>query len=363
MRFGFVGLGTATSALHLPALRRVRGATLVGGCDPSEERRAGFERRAGAPAYATLEELVERARLDAVVVAAPPAAHSELCMEALGHGLHVLCEKPLATSLAEADRVLEEAAREKRCLAVHHGFREQPIFRALRERIDSADVGRLAFCQVWQLMNLPPWEEQVAWRADMAQRTLLESGIHLVDLMLALFGGPPEAVYARHSSGFHSDREADAVQLLTLEFPEGRLGQLVLDRLCRGGDRYVEVRADCEHASLRASWGGRALLQVGKKRARRAGLRLELGAGGMAWLERGLSRRTIARDPRRPAIAGTVRLIEGFVAAAEEGREPPSSGSEARDALEVVEAAYRSAEAGARVPLGSAGGGFHQQGV
>jgi hypothetical protein len=141
--------------------------------------------------------------------------------------------------------------------------------------------------------------------------------------------------------------------VLTLEFPGGRLGHLVIDRLSRGGDRYAEVRADCEHASLRASWGGRALVQAGKKRAGRAGVRFELAPGGIAWEERGLRRRTLARDPRRPELAGTAALLEGIVSALEAGREPPSSAREARVTLEVIEGAYRAARSGERVRLGS----------
>jgi UDP-N-acetyl-2-amino-2-deoxyglucuronate dehydrogenase len=353
MRFAFAGLGTATRSLHLPALTRVDEVSAVAGCDPSGERRQRFERETGLPAYETLDELLERSPPDLVVVATPPGSHAELCVRALEHGAHVLCEKPLATSVADADRILAAAERNRRAVAVHHGFREQPIFRALRDRIGSPEIGPLLFCQVWQLMDLPPWKETAPWRAAAPDQTLLEGGVHLVDLMLVLFGTAPEAVYARQSAGTHADRRADAISLLTLEFPDGRLGHLLIDRLCRGGDRYAEVRADCEHASLRASWGGRALAQVGKKRARTAGVHFELSAGGIAWVERGPRRRTLARDPRRPELAGTAALLGRIVAALEAGRDPPSSGREARATLEVIEAAYRSARSGERVPLPS----------
>ena len=115
--------------------------------------------------------------------------------------------------------------------------------------------------------------------------------MHLVDLLMLLFGEKPVAVYARHSSGFERERRADAIHLVTFEFSDGRLAQLTLiDRLCKAGTRYVEVRADCENASLRASHGGRALVQVGKKRAEKTGLRIDFAQGGLAWLERGLTR-------------------------------------------------------------------------
>jgi predicted dehydrogenase len=185
----------------------------------------------------------------------------------------------------------------------------------------------------------------------MPNRTLFEGGVHLVDLMVMLFGTTPDAVYARRSSGLE-EREADAIHLVTLEFPGGLLGQLTINRLCRAGTRYVEVRADCEEASLRASLGGRAQLLVGKKRAERAGVRLDIGPGGLAWEERGLARRTLARNPRDPGMRATAELLGRIVSAVQGGQEPPSSAREARDVLAVIESAYESAATGERVEVG-----------
>ena len=98
-------------------------------------------------------------------------------------------------------------------VAVNHEFRENPIFRAVRDGVASGRYGRLVFCQVWQLVNMPPWKEPTPWRAGMANRTLLEGGVHLVDLLLRCSASLPTAVYARHSAGFHEDRDADAIQL------------------------------------------------------------------------------------------------------------------------------------------------------
>ncbi len=208
---------------------------------------------------------------------------------------------------------------------------------------------RLVFCQVLQLMDLAPWDEPVPWRAAMPNRTLFEGGVHLVDLVVDLFGELPEAVYARHSAGLDPERTADAIHLVTLEFPGSRLAQITIDRLCKAGTRYIEMRADCEHASLRASHGGRVLLQVGMKRAERPGIKFVYGLGGVAWLERGTRRKNLARNPRDPGIPATASLFRRITAALEAGEEPPSSGREARDVLRVIEAAYRSAETGERV--------------
>jgi predicted dehydrogenase len=247
--------------------------------------------------------------------------------------------------------VLEAAAAAKRSVAVNHEFREKPIFRAVREAIGTPAAGRLVFCQLWQLMDLAPWDEIVPWRAAMRDRALVEGGVHLVDLLLTMFGTVPEAVYARRSSGRRADQAADAINLVTLEFPDGLLGQITIDRLCPAATRYVELRADCEHVSLRASEGGRAVLQLGMKRAERPGGRIDFGLGGLAWSERGVRRRAIARNPRNPAVFATAELLRSVVAAIEDGREPPSSGREARDVMAVIDAAYQSASTGQRVEI------------
>ena len=116
-------------------------------------------------------------------------------------------------------------------------------------------------------------------------------------------------------AGLDETREADAVHLVMLEFSGGRLAQITIDRLCRAGTRYIELRADCEEASLRASHGGRVLLQMGMKRAERPGIRLHYGLGGVAWAERGLHRKKLARNPRNPGVAATVTLFREIVAA------------------------------------------------
>jgi predicted dehydrogenase len=351
MRAAVVGLGWAAGEFHLPALEALDGVELVGGADPSQGQRAGFAKSTGSPAFSSIEELLDATSPDLVVVGTPPSSHAELSIKALEGGAHVICEKPFVETVEEADRVLATATENGRYVAVNHQYRAKPVFRAVKDEIGKPEVGRLVFCQVSQLMDLAPWNEPVPWRAAMPNRTLFEAGCHLVDLLLDLFGEVPEAVYARHSSGLDAARNADAIHLVLLEFSGGRLAQITIDRLCRAGTRYIELRADCEEASLRASHGGRVLLQLGMKRAERPGIRLHYGLGGVAWAERGHQRKKLARNPRNPGVAATVTLFREIVAALREGREPPSSGSQARDGLRVIEAAYESAASGRRVEL------------
>ena len=139
------------------------------------------------------------------------------------------------------------------------------------------------------------------------------------------------------------------MQLVTLEFSGGRLGQITIDRLCQGGTRYFEVRAECERGVLRASLGGRALAQIGIKRAERPGIRLDLGLGGLAWAEQGTRRRCSPVAPRADAWATTV-LFRQIAAAfrADVSRRRAGGGP---DTIAVIDAAYESAARGTRVEL------------
>lgn len=347
MRIAVVGLGNAANTLHLPALAGISGIQIVGGMDRDAARCEAASQRWRIPVFTEFDQLLEAAKPELVLVGTLPDSHAEYCIRAFAAGAHVLCEKPFVSSIAEADQVIAAAAAAGRRLALNHEFREMPIFRAVREAVATKENGELVFAQAWQLMDLPPWAEP-GWRGKLLQRTLYEAGIHLVDLLMAMFGERPVAVDARTSSCGQHPAETDAVALVTLEFSRGRLAQIVQNRLCKGETQYFEVRADTTVSSYRASYGGRARLLAGMFRGPRPSLRAEFGMTGLAWAERAAHRRVIARNPRDSAMLSTRVLIERTIVAFRDGSEPPASGEAGRDVLAVIAAAYRSASTGQR---------------
>lgn len=351
MRFGFVGLGFASQWLHLPAVKALAGGVAVGGVDSDPSRREEWRRAGGGSVYETLAEMLERARPDVVVIATPPESHAELCITALDAGADVICEKPFVSSVEEADRVLEVAQARGRRVAVNHEFRYMPIFTAVRTQAGRAGIGRPVFLHCTQFMDLAPWNEAVAWRAAMPDRSLFEGGVHLVDLFHMIVGRLPETVYAKTSSGLDPQRRADAIHLVTLDYGGGLLGQITIDRLCRSGTRYVDLRVDCEEASIRSSYGGRAFVRVGLKRAEKPGIRVDFGPEGLAWVERGLGRKVVARNARRASQKATAALYVGAAEAFGANVEPPTTGHIARETMRIIEAAYSSARSQATVSL------------
>lgn len=348
LRVGFLGLGYATRELHLPGVLATAGVAAGGGADSDAGRRRDWAAHDAGPAYPDLDALLEGEHPDVVVIATPPDDHAPSCIRAMEAGAHVMCEKPFVERAEDADAVLAVAERTGRTVVVNHEFRYMPVFAALERHVRSNAVGRPVFLSCVQFMDLAPWDEPVPWRAAMPNRALLEGGVHLLDVLHLVTGRVPRYVTAHTSAGLDPARSADAIALVTLDYGDGLLAQVTIDRLCKAGTRYLDLRVDCEQASLRASFGGRAYLQVGTKRGERPGVRFDYGLQGLAWEERGLRRRTLGRNPRHVARRATAAVWADAVTAWRTGGEPPTSGAMARDLIRIVEASYRSAETGAR---------------
>jgi predicted dehydrogenase len=349
LRVGVIGLGNAAQSLHLPALQTIASATVVGGVDPEAQRRTAANGRWKLATFENVAELMHTAKPDVVIVCTPPETHVAVGTTALQGGAHLICEKPIAPSVEDAEKLLAVARSVGRRVAMNHEFREMPAFRAARDAIN-ADGSGLVFAQAWQLMNLPPWAEP-GWRGQLMKGVLYEAGIHLVDYLIALFGERPRAVTATMSTCGVRDDDTDAVAIVTLEFANGALAQILQHRLCPGETQYFEVRADTRTASYRVSYGGRARVTAGLLRSTAPHVRLELGASGIAWRENGPKRSIIGRNPKDAPMVATRLLLERTLDGLRTGGNVPASGADGRDAVHVVAAAYVSARDGRRVML------------
>ena len=349
MRIAIVGLGEAGAGIHLPSLRGLEQVELVGGADVDPERRQAAARWR-VPLFADPAQLLADTKPDLVIIASPPRLHAAHCLAALEAGAHVLCEKPFATSVREAEGVLARAGVLGRQVAVNHEFRAMPIFQSVANGIRNEGEGAAVMVQAWQLLDADPAHE-TGWRGQLHHRTLYEAGVHLVDLVLTLFGETPHAVRATVASGSATAASRDAIVLVTLEFSRGRLAQIVQHRRHRGDRQYLEIRADTPTASYRASFGGRARLSAGLERSTRPTLRVEWGASGVAWREQGARRTMLARNPPSSLVIGTRAVTAACLRALAEGRPVPYPATEGLDGLRVIAAAYLSAELGRTVAL------------
>ncbi|HMP38855.1 MAG TPA: Gfo/Idh/MocA family oxidoreductase, partial [Roseiflexaceae bacterium] len=133
LRIGVVGAGMITTRGHIPTFRQIPGVEIAAICDTNLERAQAAAAEFGIPAaYGDYREMIEKSRLDAISVGVPNAFHAPASIAGLEAGLHVMCEKPLATSLADGEKMVEAAKRAGRVLAINMSQRPRPEVGFLR---------------------------------------------------------------------------------------------------------------------------------------------------------------------------------------------------------------------------------------
>lgn len=343
-RVGLVGLGAVAREIHLPALAGHPRARLVAAADPATGALEGAARATpSARLYRDAEAMLAAERPDVAIVATPPHTHRDLCLLALHYGAHILCEKPFVAALAEADDVIAAADAARRQVAVNHQYRYLPFYREPARRLRAGELGRLYFVHAEQRLFLPP-EREFGWRGELRRRVLFEFGMHVLDLLAWFFGDDPLAVSARMPRVLAGD-PTDVLVVLRLDYPDDRVATVVLNRASHAATRYLDLRLECERASIDAAFGGVAEARVGWSRERRRPtFRLSLARGGEAWAEAGGRARRLARAAREARPAATAAHLDALLTAAATGVEPPVSARYARRLLRTVLAAYESAE-------------------
>lgn len=349
-RLAFIGLGAATRNIHLPAYARLGGRVeVVAGADPSESARAAVARQVPA-VFADEREMLDAAKPDIVVVCSPPDMHRRHAEFALGAGCDVFCEKPLAPSLEDADAIIAAAALSGRAVCVNNEFPAMRIHRAARDVIGSAEFGRLLYLHATHT-NRPTTASEAGWRGEMGMRLGLEFGIHVLDLTRFFFSDTPTHITA-HMPRPDATVPWDTVNVIAMDFADGRAASVVLDRLSKGPERYLDMRLDGEHASVVTSIGGQVRASAGiHTRSRRPFLDVRFVGGGSATLEQGDRVRVIATDPQNPFASATTDHFRDFLDALDAGRTPPASAAENRKSLAMVFAAQRSAVEQRRVAM------------
>lgn len=350
LRAAVFGLGGVAERIHVPACRRVAGVELVAGCDPAEEaRRRGSGKLGLARVFPSAEELLESESPDLVLVGSPPASHYALCSLALEAGAHVLCEKPFVETVEQADRLIGLARERGRLLDVNTQYRYMEIYCRTRERIASGEFGRLFAIQCRQQMMHPPANERIEWRRKLKQSTFYEFGGHPLDLLCFFFDDLPEAISAampRVREEFDSDVLVEA----SLRFPAERIATLWLNRVTHAPERYLEMRLDCEKASIRVSLGGVARASVEwSRRAGRPVFRAGLLQGGEARVEEGGKSRSLVRQREAGYMPATAAKLSAFAERIRLGQVGTDSAEHAREVLRISLAGYESARTGETV--------------
>jgi predicted dehydrogenase len=186
-----VGTGHWAADVHIPGLVKA-GADVAAVCGRRQERRTEVARRFDIPRhFANWREMLDAVEADAVSVCTPNDLHAPISIAAAGRGMHVCCEKPLATSAADARSMWEAARGVVTMVGFSHRF--VPAAQLLKEMVDAGDLGTIHHVFIYLLQGwLADPASPAGWRLDRAQAgggTLADLGSHLLDLAVWYGGG------------------------------------------------------------------------------------------------------------------------------------------------------------------------------
>ncbi|MCC7321189.1 MAG: Gfo/Idh/MocA family oxidoreductase [Rubellimicrobium sp.] len=189
IRIGLIGAGYI-AGWHAEAVRATAGLRLGAVCDAQPEAGRALADALGVPFFPAVAAMA--GAVDAVHVLTPPATHAALASEALGAGLHVLVEKPMATTLDEVAQMQAAAAAAGRQLAVGHNFLGLPAWRRLRRLVDAGVLGRISSVRVDWALPFAPLRSgpSTIWPLRDEGNLLLELGPHPMGFVVDLFGRP-----------------------------------------------------------------------------------------------------------------------------------------------------------------------------
>lgn len=324
VRLAIAGAGHM-GARHATCIRANPEAQLVAVWSRTHEHAAALATRADAKGVASVEELVQRADVDAVIVATPTANHAETALAAIRAGKHVLIEKPLARTVAEAEILVRAAEDAGVLLLTGHVLRYYPVFSSLHDQILAGKIGIPAVIHMSRETSTVP----AGWRSSLAEGggVVLDLGIHEFDWLLWTLG-PVLRVYCR--AVCRSSATAHEYALTTLRFASGAIAHIESSAIRASG-----FRVSGEFA------GDKGMLTYDSDLDQ--ALRLDSEPVGRASLE-GLPTTYTGPSPYTLQLEHWVRCIRGF--------EPPAVPPEqALSALRVALAALDSAETGKAVTL------------
>ena len=226
--FGILGAGVAAN-LHRQAIvdNGKHGARLVAVVDYFPERFNETCARFGVPCVSE-DELLANKEVDVVCICTPSGQHAAQAMAAIRAGKHVLVEKPMALSLADADAMIEASDRAGVLLGVVLQRRVDPLFSSVYSAIRRGDLGELTLGLVTIPYHRPQsYFDQASWRGTWAMDgggVLMNQGIHLVDLLI-WFMGDPVQVWAQADT-LHRNIEVEDTLAAVLRFENGAVATI-----------------------------------------------------------------------------------------------------------------------------------------
>ena len=315
---------------HARVAAQTPGVELKALAEANEERLGEvLSQFSGVEGYGDYRQALDRDDVDVAIICLPHWLHEEAAVAAAEAGKHVLIEKPLADSVAEADRIIEAARRNGVLLMPAHTQRYYPEVRKAKEVLDSGELGDLIMAVDMWYKPLNP-ESRPKWMLD--RRTgggmALMDGVHLIDRLLWIFGPEVRAVSAMVGNPVYPEIPADDTSLSFLRWADGKVATISRYAYRTGVTKYgCDLFCTGGQLKFRRAYGAQGTTGVW------------IGRDGQ-WTE-----------VEVPQFDSLERQFAEFVEALREGREPPITAQHGRRVLEVLEAMDRSSETGREVLL------------
>ena len=192
LKIGIVGLGGIATRMHIPALAKIPGVTIVAGAEINQQQAERTQRRFNIPQlYSSYEEMYEQEPLDAVYICLPNFLHFAAVQKALKQGLHVFCEKPMGLSATEAAEMARLAEEQNRLLMPGYNMRYVTNYARARELIRSKRLGKILQIQMTLARPGPyaGWDPKSDWYFKQGNLGVLyDQGGHGIDLIRFVCG-------------------------------------------------------------------------------------------------------------------------------------------------------------------------------
>jgi len=333
LNFAIVGYDHAHLLRYVPAIAEHPRARLAAVVAPGLNKPLARQdaARHGIRYVEALDSVWDGDKIDAAYIGTSPDQHLTVVQELAPRGIHVLCDKPLATTLQDADRIIDLTRKHGVKLMVPFNPRYQLPVLKVKELIDGGELGELKHIHATKYGKIPRGIPglDTSWFFDKARAGFGgfgDIGIHAIDALRWLAGSEAREVYAKVDRLIHSDIALDDIGTMLIEFNNGVIG------------------------SQQSGWanpaGNQTWLSVSFE---------VLGSEGAALIGKPYHDFEAADGSRSERVpwwrTDIDRLVNEFVCAVEEDREPAITGADARAALEIMIAAYRSAETGKPVTL------------
>jgi 1,5-anhydro-D-fructose reductase (1,5-anhydro-D-mannitol-forming) len=337
--WGIVSTGKHPDVKIAPAMTAATGAEIAAVYSRDQGRADAFARtHAARAAYSKLDDLLSDARVDAVFVCSPNALHAEHVVQAAQAGKHVLCEKPMATTVADAVRMVQACRRAGVTLGIAFNLRQHPAYIRAKELVAAGALGRVVVVQGQWAFGVrgrdgsPPRNALTQWW-DMPEliggaSTMMGTGVHVVDLMRFVLGQEVAEVTAV-TDGQRDDKPLEQIACLTLRFTNGTLGQVTASRL------LPDSRNDFRVYGILGRIEGREALW-------------EARTGRFEVVSETVNE---TADYPEALLPNYVAEIEDFQRAVATGREPAATGVDGLRVVEATLAMIESARTGRTVKL------------